>query len=87
MSIDSVKLNRNATKRKGSDSSSNSSEESKEEEIVDANLLIEQEVRGRMHRMMNKTQGQWFTNEFKRIEFEDQIADQRINRHHKNSQK
>jgi hypothetical protein len=58
-------------KKSGSDSSSNGSEDDISADAIDKNLVIEEEVRGKMHKFMNQTQGLWFTNEFKKIEYLD----------------
>lgn len=42
---------------------------------------IDEIIKFKMERIMNKTQQQWVINEMKKTEYSDQYIDQRINKH------
>jgi hypothetical protein len=60
------------------------SSSSDDEEVVLDDLILDGKVCLNMHRTMNKTQGKWFTNEFKAVGYQGQVIDQQVNKYRRN---
>ena len=61
------------------------SSDSANDDEADLNMAINENVKEKMHRAMNSTQGKWYTNEFKKVGYQGQIIDQKINKHKRNA--